>query len=231
MDGLISKLTSASNRIYSISINVNKKRNNVILGDETRTLWGEDTITDTIGDIRFRISPKSFFQVNPEQMEKLYNKALEYADLHGTEYVYDLYCGIGTISLFMAKKAGHVTGIEIVPEAIVDAKENAKRNGIGNADFYAGATEDILPKIVRDGHKADVIMLDPPRKGCEASVIQTILGERPERIVYVSCDPATMARDLKLFCESGEYRLEKVCAVDQFGHTAHCEAVVLLKKI
>lgn len=229
--GLIAYLKAASERIYSISLNVNKKRNNVILGEETRTIWGEDTITDKIGDISFRISPKSFFQVNPEQMEKLYQKALEYAGLTGTEYVYDLYCGIGTISLFLAKKAGHVTGIEIVPEAIQDAKENATRNAIGNADFFAGATEDVLPKLVREGNKADVIMLDPPRKGCEASVIETILGEKPERIVYVSCDPATMARDLKLFCASGEYQLTKACAVDQFGHTAHCEAVVKLERI
>ena len=250
-DSLAEALRTASPALTSLTLNINREKTNVILGRETKTLWGEDTITDTIGGIAFRISPRSFFQVNPLQMEKLYGKALEYAGLTGRENVYDLYCGIGTISLFLAKNAGHVTGIEIVPEAIKDAKENARRNGITNADFYAGATEDVLPRLIKkgksdfgrlsareeqlgsvyiSGRPADVIVLDPPRKGCELSVLETILSAAPERIVYVSCDPATLARDLKILCSDGSYELKKVCPVDQFGHSVHVETVALLTR-
>ncbi len=231
-DSLVRKLREADPSITSIVMNINHARTNVILGKETRKIWGEEAITDTIGDISFDISAQSFFQVNPEQMEKLYNKALEYAALNGREEVYDLYCGIGTISLFLARAAGHVTGIEIVPAAIKDAHRNARYNRIGNADFYVGATEDVLPKIMDQRKKhADVIVLDPPRKGCESSVIDTILAAAPEKIVYVSCDPATLARDLKLFCRDGGYALKKVCPVDQFPHTMHVECVTLLQRM
>ncbi|MDO4966478.1 MAG: 23S rRNA (uracil(1939)-C(5))-methyltransferase RlmD, partial [Lachnospiraceae bacterium] len=230
---LVSMLTENPD-IKSISINVNKKNTNVILGDKCRTLFGTDTITDYIGDVKFKISPLSFFQVNPVQTKKLYGKALEYADLSGNETVWDLYCGIGTISLFLAKKAKHVFGIEIVPEAISDAKENAKINGIENASFYTGAAEDLAPELLsgkldssvsKDDAIPDVIVVDPPRKGCDETLLNTILSVKPERIVYVSCDPATLSRDLKILTASGEYELRKVCAVDQFSQTVHVETV------
>ena len=236
---LVSMLTENPD-IKSISINVNKKNTNVILGDKCRTLFGTDTITDYIGDVKFKISPLSFFQVNPVQTKKLYGKALEYADLSGNETVWDLYCGIGTISLFLAKKAKHVFGIEIVPEAISDAKENTKINGIENASFYTGAAEDLAPELLsgkfdssvsKDDTIPDVIVVDPPRKGCDETLLNTILSVKPEKIVYVSCDPATLSRDLKILTASGEYELRKVCAVDQFSQTVHVETVVLMSKV
>ena len=233
--------------IKSICININKKNTNVILGDRCETLFGEDTITDYIGDIKFKIGPMSFFQVNPAQTRKLYEKAMEYAmsnvDLNGSGYegdniaiqdnilsgknVWDLYCGIGTISLFLSKKAKRVTGVEIVEQAIENAKENAMINGVTNAEFYSGAAEDLAPVLLKNGNIPDVIVVDPPRKGCDKKLLDTILSVKPERVVYVSCDPATLARDLKLLCES-EYELKKVCPVDQFPHSTHCETVVLL---
>ena len=236
---LVSMLTENPD-IKSISINVNKKNTNVILGDTCRTLFGTETITDYIGDVKFKISPLSFFQVNPVQTKKLYDKALEYADLSGNETVWDLYCGIGTISLFLARNAKHVFGIEIVPEAILDAKENAKINGIENASFYTGAAENLAPELLsgkldtsvsKDDAIADVIVVDPPRKGCDETLLNTILSVKPERIVYVSCDPATLSRDLKILTASGEYELRKVCAVDQFSQTVHVETVCLLSKL
>src|SRR5699024_577051 len=185
-----------------ISLNVNTKRNNVILGEEVIPLWGQEYITDYIGDVKYQISPLSFYQVNPVQTEKLYETALEYAGLTGKETGWDLYCGIGTISLFLAKKAKKVYGVEIVPPAIEDARKSAAINGIENAEFYVGRAEDVLPeKYEKDGIFADVIVVDPPRKGCDEAVIQTMLKMRPEKIVYVSCDPATLARDLKKLCE------------------------------
>ncbi len=215
----------------SISLNVNRTRGNVILGREIRTLWGSDYIEDTIGGIRFRISPLSFYQVNPGQTEKLYGKVLEYASLTGKESVWDLYCGIGTISLFLAGSAGHVCGVEVVPEAIRDAKENAALNGIENAEFIVGKAEEILPGRYREeGISADVIVLDPPRKGCAKAVLDTILLIGPKRIVYVSCDSATLARDLKILCGGG-YELKKVCPVDMFGNSVHVETVALLTKL
>ena len=212
----------------SITINVNKKRSNVILGEEICLLWGREYITDRIGDISYQISPLSFYQVNPMQTQKLYAKALEYADLHGEETVWDLYCGIGTISLFLAQKAKFVRGVEIVPAAIENAKENAKLNGLENTEFFVGKAEEVLPReYKKNGVYADVIVVDPPRKGCDETLLETMIEMNPERIVYVSCDSATLARDLKYLCERG-YELRKVCPVDQFGMTVHVETVVLL---
>ena len=214
----------------SITINVNKKHSNVILGEEIRLLWGQEYITDRIGDISYQISPLSFYQVNPMQTQKLYAKALEYADLHGQETVWDLYCGIGTISLFLAQKAKFVRGVEIVPAAIENAKENAKLNGLENTEFFVGKAEEVLPReYKKNGVYADVIVVDPPRKGCDETLLETMIEMNPERIVYVSCDSATLARDLKYLCERG-YELRKVCPVDQFGMTVHVETVVLLSQ-
>ena len=214
----------------SISLNINKKRNNVILGDKVKTIWGQEFITDKIGDISYEISPLSFFQVNPKQTWKLYSKALEYADLHGEETVWDLYCGIGTISLFLAQKARFVRGVEIVPAAIEDAKRNAKINNIENVEFFVGKAEEVLPReYEKNGVYADVIVVDPPRKGCDEMLLKTILKMQPKRVVYVSCDSATLARDLRFLCDNG-YELKKVCGVDQFPQTVHVETVVLLSQ-
>lgn len=221
----------------SITLNVNKKRNNVILGDQMKLLWGQEYITDKIGEISYQISPLSFYQVNPQQTWKLYSKALEYADLHGEETVWDLYCGIGTISLFLAQKAKYVRGVEIVPAAIEDARCNARLNHIENAEFYVGKAEEILPdyyeKYAQDHPgetaRADVIVVDPPRKGCDETLLDTIVEMKPEKVVYVSCDSATLARDLKYLCERG-YQMERVCPVDMFPMTVHVETVVLLSQ-
>ena len=216
----------------SISVNRNEKDTNVIMGEKTITIWGSDYITDYIGDIRYQISPQSFYQVNPAQTKVLYEKALEYAGLTGTETVWDLYCGIGTISLFLAQKAKKVFGVEIVPQAIADAKKNAALNDITNVDFFVGKAEEVYPSYVsehKEEAKAEVIVVDPPRKGCEESLLSTIVSMAPERIVYVSCDSATLARDLKYLCGHG-YELKRVQAVDQFCQTGHCETVVLLSK-
>lgn len=214
----------------SITLNVNTKRNNVILGEKVIPLWGKEYITDYIGPIQYQISPLSFYQVNPVQTEKLYGTALEYAGLTGKETVWDLYCGIGTISLFLAQKAKQVYGVEIVPPAIEDAKRNAKLNGITNAEFFVGKAEEVLPeKYEQEGIQADVIVVDPPRKGCDEAVLQTMLKMQPEKIVYVSCDSATLARDLKILCEK-EYQLEKVAVCDMFPQGVHVESIVLLSK-
>lgn len=285
-DKLIEKLCKLDG-MTSISINVNTKNTNVILGDVTETIWGQAYITDFIHlrdtkdfaqtDVAtaYQISPQSFYQVNPEQTEKLYSLALDYADLTGKETVWDLYCGIGTISLFLARKAGKVYGVEIVPQAIEDAKDNAKRNGFTNTEFFVGKAEEVLPEFYeRESKKAgsmtgvehnmaaasesqkfgenvtvgecagtdavlttsvdmltpDVIVVDPPRKGCDELCLETMLKMQPKRIVYVSCDSATLARDLKILCEGG-YELKKVRPVDQFGHTLHVETVVLMSRI
>lgn len=220
----------------SITYSVNKENTNVIMGKEIGILWGQGYITDYIGDVKYQISPLSFFQVNPVQTEKLYGLALEYAGLKGNETVWDLYCGIGTISLFLAQKAKKVYGVEIVPQAIDDARINAKINGIENAEFYVGKAEEILPEYYaryekEHGEKAyaDVIVVDPPRKGCDETLLDTMVEMQPERIVYVSCDSATLARDLKYLCERG-YEIQKVKPVDQFPHTVHVETVCLLSK-
>lgn len=227
----------------SIAVNVNRKNTNVILGDCTRTIWGEDSIVDAL-HLRntedfcrleektvYRISPRSFYQVNPLQTEKLYSLALDYAGLTGKEIVWDLYCGIGTISLFLARRAKWVYGVEVVPEAIADAKENAKLNGIGNVTFLTGKAEEVLQKDEAGEMMlmADVIVVDPPRKGCDKKCLETMLRVQPERIVYVSCDPATLARDLRVLCDGG-YEVKKVRGVDQFGHTVHTECVVLIQR-
>ena len=219
----------------SITISVNKSKTNVIMGNEIKLLWGQTYITDYIGNVKYQISPLSFYQVNPVQTEKLYGLALDYADLNGNETVWDLYCGIGTISLFLAQKAKQVYGVEIVPQAIDDARNNAKINDITNAEFYVGKAEEVLPEYYREYQEshggetahADVIVVDPPRKGCEESLLQTIVDMQPEKVVYVSCDSATLARDVKFLRESG-YELKKITPVDQFPNTVHVETVVLL---
>ena len=213
----------------SITININIEKTNVIMGRTCRTIWGNDTITDVIGGISFSISPMSFYQVNPIQTEKLYHLALEYADLTGEETVCDLYCGIGTISLFMAKKAKKVYGVEIVEQAIEDARKNAERNHIDNAEFYVGKAEELLPRLYEEeGLYADVICVDPPRKGCDEECLATMVKMAPKRIVYVSCDSATLARDLKYLCANG-YELKRICPVDMFPQTVHVECVIMLQ--
>ena len=253
-DRLVSTLREIPG-MTSIWLNYNTKNTNVIMGTEGRVLWGQNTITDVIHrrsmeeinsgkdclrydskenapqGITFAISPLSFYQVNPIQTEKLYSLALEYAGLTGEETVWDLYCGIGTISLFMAQCAKEVHGVEIVPQAIEDARKNAERNHIENATFYVGKAEEVLPRLYEEEHIfADVICVDPPRKGCDEACLNTIIKMAPKRIVYVSCDSATLARDLKYLCENG-YEIRKVRAVDQFGQTVHTETVCLLSKL
>lgn len=214
--------------ISSVMININRENTNVILGDRCRTLWGKDYIEDSINGITFQISPLSFYQVNPVQTEKLYGKALEFAGLTGDEVVWDMYCGIGTISLIMATRAKKVYGVEIVPAAIENAKNNASINGLGNAEFYVGKSEEIAPKLAEQGAVPDVIVVDPPRKGCDEALLDTIVKMQPERVVYVSCDSATLARDLKYLAARG-YEVKTVQPVDQFCHTVHVESVILMQ--
>ena len=211
----------------SISINVNTEHTNRILGSEVIPVYQEVYITDYIGDVKFRISPLSFYQVNPVQTRKLYGTALDYAELTGEENVFDLYCGVGTISLFLAKKAKHVIGVEIVGQAIEDAKVNAQINHIENAQFYCGAAEEVIPDLYRQGVTADVVVVDPPRKGCDEKLLDTIVNMAPEKVVYVSCDSATLARDLKYLNEYG-YVVRKVQPVDMFPMGVHVETVVKL---
>ena len=229
VDALVERLRTIQG-MASITLNINREQTNVIMGREIKLLWGQPYIEDTIGSVRFRISPLSFYQVNPLQTEKLYNKALEYAGLTGEETVWDLYCGIGTISLFLAQRAKQVYGVEIVPAAIEDAKANAALNGMTNAEFFVGKAEEVLPeKYEREGITADVIVVDPPRKGCEESVLATMIQMAPKRIVYVSCDSATLARDLKYLCHHG-YELTRCCPTDMFGNSVHVETVCLLSR-
>lgn len=255
---LIERLIEISG-MTSISVSINCEKTNVIMGTEIHTLWGKERITDTIfvrdvdnhfartGDgITFSISPLSFYQVNPVQTEKLYSLALSYAGLSGKESVWDLYCGIGTISLFLSGKASKVYGVEVVPQAIEDAKQNAANNGITNAEFFVGKAEEVLPEFYgrkdasfgsgsnaqqgrEDMLHPDVIVVDPPRKGCDEMCLQTMLKMAPDRIVYVSCDSATLARDLRILCDGG-YELKRVRPVDMFPQTVHCEAVVLMQR-
>lgn len=265
-DKLLNRLTDIPN-MTSVSISINRERTNVIMGKEIHTLWGKDTISDTIHvrdmqktgypftghELTFAISPLSFYQVNPVQTEKLYSLALEYAGLTGQETVWDLYCGIGTISLFLAGSAKKVYGVEIIPQAIEDAKANAQRNGIQNAEFFVGKAEEVLPTFYEqrepegasgvmaaagvspadtegaDMRHPDVIVVDPPRKGCDEACLATMLKMQPNRIVYVSCDSATLARDLRILCDGG-YEVKRIRGVDQFGMTVHVETVVLLSK-
>ncbi len=226
---LIKSLREEILNLKSIIQNVNKDKTNVILGNKSITLWGTDTISDYIGEFRFNISPLSFFQVNPVQTEILYKKALEYASLTGNEIVFDAYCGTGTISLFLSKKAKMVYGIEIIPEAIENANENKIINNVKNVEFIVGKSEEEIPKLIEGGIHPDVIMLDPPRKGCEESLLHAIAEVRPKRIVYVSCDPATLARDLKVF-EGLGYKAVELQPVDMFPQGHHVECVVNLIK-
>lgn len=216
--------------VTSIMQNVNTKDTNVIMGDETICLYGESVIIDKIGDTAFEISARSFYQVNPVQTEVLYSQALEYAGLTGSETVIDAYCGIGTISLFLAKQAKEVYGVEIVPQAIEDAKRNAELNGIDNAHFEAGAAEEVIPKWYKEGKRFDVLMVDPPRKGCDEKLLETIIAYKPKKVVYVSCNPGTLARDLRIL-EDGGYRTKEVQPVDMFPHSGHVECVVLMSRV
>ena len=219
-------------KLVSLCLNVNMERTNVILGSRVIPLYGEPYITDYIGAVKYRISPLSFYQVNPGQTRRLYEQALAYADLKGGETVWDLYCGIGTISLFLAQKAGKVYGVEIVPQAIEDARKNAELNGITNAEFFVGAAENVLPKKYEESAgkmRADVIVVDPPRSGCAQGLLETIVRMQPERVVYVSCDPATLARDVKFLGERG-FGFVKGRGVDQFGQGGHVECVVLMSR-
>ena len=228
-EALVERLREISG-MTSITTSTNQERTNVIMGSKIRTLWGTPYISDYIGEVKYQISPLSFYQVNPVQTEKLYGTALEYAGLDGNETVWDLYCGIGTISLFLAQKAKKVYGVEIVPAAIEDARRNAELNGITNAEFFVGKAEEVLPEMYAKGEaRADVIVVDPPRKGCDAALLETVVKMQLERIVYVSCDSATLARDLKWLCAEG-YELKKVRGVDMFPMTGHVETVVLLSK-
>ena len=248
-DHLIEKLRPIEG-LKSVSVNINTENTNVILGKETLCIWGEPTITDYIHlrdtskdfaltdtAIAYKISPQSFYQVNPVQTEKLYSLAMDYAGLTGRETVWDLYCGIGTISLFLSQRAKKVYGVEIVPQAIEDARNNARMNGITNAEFFVGKAEEVLPDFYENHRESDtsgmsspdVIVVDPPRKGCDEKCLATMLKMQPERIVYVSCDSATLARDLRILVDGG-YELKRVRPVDQFGHTMHVETVVLLSK-
>jgi len=226
---LSEKLVKEIPEIKSIVLNVNTKKTNVILGDENIVVYGRETITDYIGDFKFNISPLSFFQVNPIQTEVLYNKALEYAQLTGKETVFDLYCGIGTISLFLSQKAKKVYGVEVVEAAINDAKENAKANRVENAEFIVGEAEKVIPEMYARGVRADVVVVDPPRKGCDEAVLRTLVDMKPERIVYVSCNPATLARDLKYLAEGG-FEVREVQPVDMFPWTYHVETVCLMSR-
>lgn len=236
-DELISKLSSIDG-MTSISVSINIEKTNVIMGTEIHTIWGQDTIKDTLCGLEFNISPLSFYQVNPVQTEKLYGQAIEYAGLTGNETVWDLYCGIGTITLSMSKKAKQVYGVEIIPQAIDDANDNAARNNISNAKFYVGKAEEVLPDFYeKESEKdsssnalhPDVIVVDPPRKGCDQMCLDTMLKMAPNRIVYVSCDSATLARDLRILCDGG-YKLEHVRPCDMFPMSVHVETVCLLSK-
>ncbi len=260
MKALVNKLTEAVKafnesqnvnlgceyKLVSVCVNINTQSTNVILGDKLLPVYGPLYINDYIGDVRFQISPLAFYQVNPVQTKKLYDKALEYALENtgdkGLGTVWDLYCGIGTISLFLARHAKKVYGVEIIPEAIENAKTNAKINNITNAEFFVGAAEDVVPKLKQDltkleslentaieGSLCDTVVVDPPRKGCDESLLNTIVEMSPEKIVYVSCDPATLARDVKILLGKG-YEIKKVCPVDQFCHSGHCETVCLLSR-
>lgn len=229
-DALIELIQSVIPNVTSIMQNINSEKTNVIFGNETIHLYGKITIIDTLGNIQFEISARSFYQVNRDQTEVLYQQALDYAGLTGNETVLDAYCGIGTISLFLAQKAKEVYGVEIVPQAIEDAKRNAELNHITNAHFKAGAAEDVIPKWYAEGKRFDVLVVDPPRKGCDEKLLETILTYKPKRIVYVSCNPGTLARDLRIL-EDGGYRTQEVQPVDMFGHSSHVECVALMSRV
>ncbi|QUL55639.1 23S rRNA (uracil(1939)-C(5))-methyltransferase RlmD [Paenibacillus tritici] len=230
LDAWLGSIREQLPAVVSICHNINTQRTNVIFGNDTRVLWGSDVIYDYIGDVQFAISARSFYQVNPAQTEVLYGRTLEYAALTGKETVIDAYCGIGTISLFLAQHADQVYGVEIVPEAIEDARANAKLNGMNNVKFEVGASEDVIPAWKEQCVTPDVIVVDPPRKGCDPRLLETILLMQPERVVYVSCNPSTLARDLRVL-EDGGYRAVEVTPVDMFPHTVHVECVVGIRRV
>jgi len=225
----IALMTKKIQGLVSIVQNINSEKTNAILGAQCETLWGKDTITDYIGEFKFEVSPLSFFQVNSIQTEVLYSKALEYANLSGGEVVLDAYCGTGTISLFLSQKAKKVYGVEIVPEAIENAKINAAENKVDNTEFIVGEAEKVIPKLISEGVRADVVVVDPPRKGCDKTLLEAISSMEPKTIVYVSCDPGTLARDLGILDELG-YRTIEIQPVDMFPQTAHVECVALIVK-
>ncbi len=225
-DILIEKLLKVSDRIVSIILNINKDKTNLVLGDRNITLYGKSCIKDTLLGTEFEISPHSFYQINPVMTQRLYQKALEYAQITDTDIVMDVYCGIGTISLCAAREAKEVVGVEIVKEAIENAKENAKNNKITNAQFFADSAENIVPKLIDSGLKPDIVMLDPPRKGSDEKTLSAIISSKPKRIVYVSCNPSTLARDARFLCDRG-YHLEKAMCYDLFPNTMHIESVAL----
>ncbi len=226
---LAKSLKEADKTITSVILNTNEKRTNLVLGESNRVLYGKPCITDTLCGNIYEISPHSFFQVNPAQTENLYKKAIEYAEISDADTVFDIYCGIGTISLAAAKSAKKVIGVEIVEEAIENAKQNAIANHVSNAEFYAGSAEEIVPKLVEGGEIPDIVILDPPRKGSDTITLNTIISASPKHIVYVSCNPATLARDIKILNEGG-YNLKKVTGVDMFANSVHVESVALLSK-
>lgn len=226
-DKFVEFITDKCSKVKSIMQNINTKNTNVILGEKNIRLYGKDTIKDYIGEFVFNISPNSFFQVNARQTEVLYSKALEFAGLTGDETVFDLYCGIGSISLFLAKKAKRVYGVEVVKPAVQNAKENAKENGITNTLFYSGKAEEVVPKLYEEGINADVVVVDPPRSGCDKVLIETVLKMKPKKIVYVSCNPGTLARDVEML---DGYEVKKVQPVDMFPWSFHVETVCLLTK-
>ena len=230
IDVLVDMLRSKVKGLASVIVNINNKNTNVILGSESRLVWGKDYIEDYIGDLKFKISAKSFYQVNTRQTEVLYNKVLEYADLKGNETVFDLYCGIGTITLTMSKKSKFVYGVEVVEDAIKNAKENARINNIKNVKFVEGKAEDIIPVMYEEGIKADIVVVDPPRKGLDKELICTLIKMKPKKIVYVSCNPSTLARDLKILGEDG-FIVKEVQPVDMFPMSMHVETVCLLSKL
>ena len=227
VEKIVKEIIARLPHVKSIVQNVNTKKTNVILGDITNVLWGSEVIYDFIGDVKFAISAKSFYQVNPDQTKVLYEKALEYAGLTGEETVIDAYCGIGTISLFLAQKAKKVFGVEIVPEAIEDARRNAELNDITNVEFAVGPAETVISDWYKEGHSADVLVVDPPRKGCDETLLNTILEMKPKKVVYVSCNPGTLARDLRIL-EDGGYKTVEIQPVDMFPMTTHIENVASL---
>lgn len=230
LSALCRKLTEQFPDIKSIVMNLNPRKTNVILGEQCVTLWGSDTITDVMCGNTIEISPLSFYQVNTVQAERLYAKAAEYADVQKSHVVADLYCGAGTIGLSMAAAAGQIVGIEIVPQAVENAKKNALRNNISNAQFYCGDAGEVFGKLRKEGCTPDTIIVDPPRKGCSPDTLRTIAEAAPERIVMISCNPATAARDAKLLSEMG-YSADRVCGVDLFPRTGHVECVVLMSRV
>ena len=226
---LADNISKISDDIKSVILNFNTKKTNAVLGDENAVIFGAETISDYLLGMKYEISPHSFFQINPYQTEKLYNKALELADIGENDNVMDLYCGIGTISLSAAKKAKSVIGVEIVEQAILNARKNAEENGIKNVTFYASDASEIVPKLIDSGENPDIVILDPPRKGSDEKTLASIIKANPKRIVYVSCNPATLARDLR-FLEDNGYKTKSVCGVDMFSQTMHIESVAILVK-